>query len=71
MKQLSYLYWAALAIFASPLLMAGNTVTNSPTAVANDIAGGFDIGATTGLSILGFLMILGAVITGIKVYRRR
>lgn len=60
----------ALAAVA-PLSLFAQTVTNSPTSIATGVSGGFDTGAVTGLSILGFLMILGAVVRGVKVYKSR
>lgn len=45
-------------------------ITSTPDGVVTGVGDKFDLGATTGLAILGFLLGLGAILKGIRIYRR-
>lgn len=62
-----------LGLLALALMVTGAdaAMTNDWVTVGDNVVNAFDVGVGTGLTILGFLLALGAIVTGVKVYRRR
>jgi len=66
--------WAMMVLLFSAAVESAMALTNDLTTaltVTSGVSTGFDTGATIGLSILVFLIALGAVLKGIKVFRSR
>lgn len=61
----------AVVAAASAVGATQAAMTNDYLTVGNNAVNAFDVGAGYGLTILGFLLGLGAIVTGVKVYRRR
>lgn len=62
---------AAGAALAAATLPAKAAMTNDWGTVGNSVVNAFDVGTGYGLTILGWLLALGAIVTGVKIYRRR
>lgn len=62
---------ALAATAAAATLPAKAAMTNDWGNVGSNVVNAFDVGTGYGLTILGWLLALGAIVTGVKIYRRR